>query len=725
MENLARLLRHRVYPDNQIGHLLLMNRLYPTTIVLLFVFVALPTIDYRAVDIRMLQTASLDEAAFATQVKEMLTSGSLALDEFVYGSLYPYVGVAVSSIYGILFDLSDHAIIIILRLIGVGSAITVALYTYRIGQLLFGLRGGNLSAAVVLSTPLHFRWAVEIHPDLLQLAFLTAGLYHTLQLARNGDLYHLLMASTLAGLATATKYGGLFLLPTIALSLILGLPQPLSESLKDRRLWVGILSSFGVFATTFSLTNPYAISNLDRLAEDLSLASRIVSDQEGGGIEWITAIFSPTSGVALGLGLISTVFALVQKKWFYDRAHACLIFWVVTYVAFLVLNVRFTAGQYLLPVVPGLTLLTVSGLESLHSRLRLPQRQWATGLIIVLLHVGYAAPVYAHRTESGESDPVIAAGLWLAETYPEDTTILYDTYAYVPSRFALTETYFGQSYPVIELFDPDLVVTRKSIRDRYKDRNQSDHFRLTEDEQQQEAFLYLSPQRYRDIHFTYTYLEEGRTEYEQVRDFGAVTVYARRETSHRPDKADRWQSTAATQKDGGIDGQRAAQSYRDFGNIHSLAGVWEEAKTQYAKAASLNPSDVLTRYRYARMLAYQDSFDVAEDYVKEVVQAFGSPALVWLMLGWDYYEMGQFNRSRRASLRAHDHDPAHPLPLYNVALTYLVEGRQRKAANAYRKAVSSHPLPKETSDLLQHMIDNAKLTEGSRDLAQRVISGRL
>ena len=75
----------------------------------------------------------------------------------------------------------------------------------------------------------------------------------------------------------------------------------------------------------------------------------------------------------------------------------------------------------------------------------------------------------------------------------------------------------------------------------------------------------------------------------------------------------------------------------DFGNIHSLAGVWEEAKTQYAKAASLNPSDVLTRYRYARMLAYQDSFDVAEDYVKEVVQAFGSPALVWLMLGWDYY----------------------------------------------------------------------------------------
>ena len=64
------------------------------SILLLFAIATLPPIAFGARDIRRLQTFSLDEAAFASQVREMIDSGSLAVDGFTYGDLPVYRGPA-------------------------------------------------------------------------------------------------------------------------------------------------------------------------------------------------------------------------------------------------------------------------------------------------------------------------------------------------------------------------------------------------------------------------------------------------------------------------------------------------------------------------------------------------------------------------------------------------------------------------------------------------------
>jgi tetratricopeptide (TPR) repeat protein len=331
--------------------------------------------------------------------------------------------------------------------------------------------------------------------------------------------------------------------------------------------------------------------------------------------------------------------------------------------------------------------------------------------------------VFMDRARSESDNLVIEAGLWLSETYSPDTTILYDTYAYIPSRFALAETYFGLSYPVIETHQPDLVVTRKSVRERYRDPNQSDHFRLTEDADKQADFLYLSPQRYRDIHYTYAYLETGRTAYRVIKDFGVVTIYERKERSARTDRAEEWTRISVAQKGSGIDPARAASAYQAFGDIHHAEANWQEAKAQYARTISLKDSNILARYNYATALARQDSFATAEAQIEQLGQLVSQPADVWLKFGWDAYEKGAFDQSRRASRKAHQLAPTLPLPLYNVALSYLAEEKWKESRTAYRAAMAEHPLPAETELLLEQMKADPTLKPDARQVVESVLKG--
>jgi tetratricopeptide (TPR) repeat protein len=688
---------------------------------LLFVAAIYPALDFAAYDIRMLQTFSLDEAAFANQVREMIDARTLEVDGFTYGSLYPYLGVLFASIWGLLFDITDTSIIVILRLISIGAALITAAVIYRTARVLYDEHVAWFAAALVLSAPVVYRWSLEIHPDLLQLCFLTCSLHFAIRLANEMSLKATLLASLFAGLAMGTKYGGAFMMPTLALALFLGIPGGLRDVLGDRRLWLGGLLSLIVFVTAYAVTNPFAVVNAVELSKDLEFAGRIVSDAEGDARSWLWTLFDPKVAAINGVGIAFAVQLVIRRTWLTDRAIACLLFWILTYLGFLLINVRFIASQYLLPVSSALALIVAQPMVSEKRRLLV---RYAGMVFFLAVQSSFAWGTFAQRTQPESNNPVIAAGLWLSDTYPSNTTILYDTYAYVPSEFHLAETYFGLSYTVIGLFAPDLVVTRKSIEDRYSDPDQSDHFRLTEDATKQADFLYLDPQRYRDIHYTYRYLKDGITAYDVAKDFGDVTVYRRREITAQENKQEEWGRISEGQKGGGVEAGLAARSYHTFGDIHAVAGNWSEAKVQYGKAVSLDKSNIVPQYNYVLALAYQDSFDVAESVLDQMSGMTASPADLWLKLGWDYYQMGRYERSRQSSKRASGLAPDQPYPLYNIALTYLVEDRTEEAAQAYQTALEKHPLPESTADLLSQMIRDNNLQGESREIAKRVLSSQ-
>tara|TARA_A100001037_G_scaffold255144_1_gene240591 strand:- start:982 stop:3081 length:2100 start_codon:yes stop_codon:yes gene_type:complete len=693
----------------------------PLYIVAIFVVAAIPALDFASHDIRMLQTFSLDEAAFANQVREMVDTGSLAVDGFTYGAIYPYLGVFLVSLYGLLFDITDTSIIVVLRLINLFAAVVTGVVAQRLVREVYANDGGQMATAVILSSPLVYRWTLEIHPDVLQLAFLTCALFFAVRLTRHHELHTLLLASMFAGLAMGTKYSGLVLTPTVGLALIFGLSGDLRQKLTDLRLFVGGGLAALVFLATFGITNPYAILNWDDFVTDLEFIRRIVSDVDTRSQSWVSAIVYAPSAPAISLCIPVALYFILRKDWWSKGHVVCLLLWYVSYLGFLALNTRFVATQYLLPVVSAAAIL-VEILAGVLSQELKEKRNLFTALAIIMLAQGYLAyDVFAARTKLETENPVIAAGLWLSDTYPDGTTIVYDTYAYVPSEFTQAETYFGLSYTVIGLFQPELVVTRKSIADRYADPEQSDHFRLTNDVGKQADFLYLDPQRYRDIHFTYRYLADNRTAYEMVKDFGDVTVYARKQDVP-VDRTESWDNLSTAQKAGGVHPRAAVRSYAGFGRIHTEAENWDQAKTQLAKAIALDGMDVTTRYDYALALAHQDSFDVADALFSETAAMTARPGDVWLKLGWDYHLMGEYRRSRDASQKAIALASDQPYPHYNLALSYLMEDRIKDADAAYVDAMNRHPLPPATADYLRSITKEGKLGTRAERLVNRVLS---
>ena len=645
------------------------------------------------------------------------------MDGFTYGALYPYAGVLLTSLCGFVSPVSDSTIIIILRTISLVAALITGACTFLIARNLYGDLAGLIASTILLSSTLVYKWTIEIHPDLLQLCFLTASLYSITLLARQFSFKRVILCSLFAGIAMGTKYGGVFLVPTIGLALLLGIDEDFPRTLRDRRFGLGALCASAVFVSAFVLTNPYTLLNPCQFVTDLEFTRQIVSDTTGNAISWIWMLFNPGTGIIFGMGILVTVSHLTRREWRSDRSTACLLFWIISYLGFLLTSVHFIAGQYLLPLVPALSIIVGKEIHGYTVRTKHSGiLAWIIASVTVIVQVIYTLPIYADRTRDNSDNPVVAAGLWLSDTYGPETTILYDTYAYVPSEFTLAETFFGLSYPVIRIFKPDLVITRRSIRERYRNPDKSDHFRLTDDTTKQADFLYLSPQRYRDIHYTYNYLEHDLTAYTVVRDFDDVTVYRKRQRAEEDDSKERWECLSAAHKGAGVEPGLAAKAYSDFGDTHSRAGNWAEAKIQYAKAIQLNGGDIIPRYAYALALAHQDSFDTAESQIERLSSLTSEPADLWIKLGWDYYEMRQYERSRKASRRAHRLSPDRPFPLFNVALTFLAEDRARDADTAYRVALERYPLPSETRELLSRMITEGNLKGERRDVAERVLS---
>jgi len=691
-------------------------------IALAFVLTTLPGIDFAAHDIRMLQTFSLDEAAFASQVREMADSGSLAVDGFIYGSLYSYLGLLLVTLWGAVAEVTDTTIILALRLISILAALVTAYFAFRTAEAIYNEEAGIGAAALALSTPLIFRWTLEIHPDILQLCFLSMALYFAVTLTRKVDWKTASLAGLCAGLAMGTKYGGGFIMPTIALALFLGTPGGVGRAIRTSDVWLAGMASLVAFSAAYAITNPCAIANIGNLMEDLSFAGRIVSDAEGNARSWLWSLYTPENAAIISLALPVGIHILIRKQWTSSIGILCVLFWVFTYVTFLLVNVRFIAGQYLLPIIPACAIVISSIVAKFREDARPAWAKWGAIGFLVVAQAWYATSTFVARTIDELENPVIAAGMWLSESYPDDTTIVYDTYAYIPSKFELSETYFGLSYPVIRTLNPDLVITRSSVIDRYHAPDQSEHFRLADNTGERSDFLYLDPQRYKDIHYTYQYLKADLTAYERVKDFDVVTVYARKDRALLPDKTDKWESALVDQRGEGVVPNAAASAYRAFGDAHAAAGNWPQAEIQYAKAIKLQPGAVYTRYQYVLALAHQGNFDVAEKLLEETVETFGKKAELYLKLGWDYCTMGEFDRSRKLSGRAGKVAPDLPFPQYNIALTFLMEGRTEDARSAYRRALRRHPLPSSTANLLRSMIQDQTLKGAQRDVAESVLS---
>jgi hypothetical protein len=134
-------------------------------------------------------------------------------------------------------------------------------------------------------------------------------------------------------------------------------------------------------------------------------------------------------------------------------------------------------------------------------------------IISLYLPASSSVKLVGERAKGREEQTEIVAGRWLAENYDADSSIIYDSYLYIPGKFSDAARSFGITYLAIEHFRPSLLVVRDAIVSDYSDTSRASDSRIGK-----VAFL--------DSHYFYKYLQEGSIPgYRLAKDFGSVAIF--------------------------------------------------------------------------------------------------------------------------------------------------------------------------------------------------------
>jgi 4-amino-4-deoxy-L-arabinose transferase-like glycosyltransferase/tetratricopeptide (TPR) repeat protein len=131
-----------------------------------------------------------------------------------------------------------------------------------------GEEASYVAAALVALNPLHIEQSHYIIVDIPLAFFITLSLLYIFRVFRSGERKWYLLAGVSIGLATATKYTGLILIPALV-AVHMMRSTTLAKSLRSLRvvhLWLAMFIAAGVFF----LTNPFILLSYDEFVRDFS-----------------------------------------------------------------------------------------------------------------------------------------------------------------------------------------------------------------------------------------------------------------------------------------------------------------------------------------------------------------------------------------------------------------------------------------------------------------------
>src|SRR5215208_1153583 len=169
-------------------------------------------------DLALVGIFSTDEELSGRIVRQMLAARTLSPSHFfAYGALYHELAVLAAAPLS-WFRPEEQATLLGLRTVALlGGTATIAL-TYALGARLYGAWAGLLSTVLVALSAELADWSITAHPDTVQLACIAAGLLVTCSVLERPARGRIALAAAFAGLAFATKYGGVLLLPLVLLA---------------------------------------------------------------------------------------------------------------------------------------------------------------------------------------------------------------------------------------------------------------------------------------------------------------------------------------------------------------------------------------------------------------------------------------------------------------------------------------------------------------------------
>lgn len=217
----------------------------------ILIFAFQDILSFASSELRLAFAFDTDEFNQATMVKNVLINGGL-IQHHAYGHLYFNVALLLLNLFGIS---AESSIILILRGISLAGVSLCVGVLYLISREFFSKAYSVLISLFGIISSLSFlKYGVIIHPDTLQVFFLSIGYLFLIRSIKYASHRNVRFASIAAGFAFSTKYSGIFLLPSILLALFWfkeTLPKESSLTIHLVRLFFIVSGVLGLVAGIF------------------------------------------------------------------------------------------------------------------------------------------------------------------------------------------------------------------------------------------------------------------------------------------------------------------------------------------------------------------------------------------------------------------------------------------------------------------------------------------
>jgi tetratricopeptide (TPR) repeat protein len=268
---------------------------------------------------------------------------------------------------------------------------------------------------------------------------------------------------------------------------------------------------------------------------------------------------------------------------------------------------------------------------------------------------------------------------------------------------------FGQTYAMVNHFQPDLLVVRDAIAGRYRDAGNAERVRIGKDP-------------YMDHHHFYRYLQEGRfPEYQLLRDFGTIAVYQRTQPPRSAQAGLRWLDLLIAYNEGKVYG--IAEASRKLGDIHASVGLGEEAEASYRQAEKSAGTTVATYDRLRDHLRGGNLQGAREAWAEVSMAIAAKPpayqATVRHHVASLFYESGFLDDAIREAQEVLRLNPELRACAFDLGLFYLASGDVEQANAAYARAVEKHGADAQAEQRLRGALGKAVPVESGEGILRR------
>lgn len=424
----------------------------------LFIVILLGGIGLRHIGIRWgdLQNPGQAITFHPDEPKFMLIAQEFLEDDFSFKIHHvrslDYVkgmGFKIATIARLLHHFFDSFSVANLYLIGRYLSLLYGILTlivlYGIGCLIFRNRWKSLAAVFFLAlSSLHTENSHYATGDVAAVFWIYLSILVAITGFKRPHTWHILVLSLCAGVAFATKFSILPVIPLIAL--ICRSRHPLKE----------ILVSIAATAFSFSFANGFYYSLDDfKISLDMLFSDNVSMRDHNKWLNPFTYFFQ----ILTGMGLFSFIFVIIG---FLVRPHFLSYFknddkinWWLKTVLFLPFLIYFFAicfldtpfSRHLLPLVPVLCLIAAHGLSTVVEKL-LKKEYFKTVTAMCLLLIVYQATYNYSIQYYFDNDPRFKAKRWAQKHIPNNAPIGASRYNYLPegkSRLPNIQNHFSDA----------------------------------------------------------------------------------------------------------------------------------------------------------------------------------------------------------------------------------------------------------------------------------------